>query len=474
MINLIIRPVTSHVLRSIVGRPPNARKPSFSPLSLFANGEQGAWYDPSDTTTLFQDSAGTIPVTASGQPVGLMLDKSGRGHHATQPTAGSRPIYRRGDSRGVVNLLTWSEAFDNAAWAKSRLIATPNAAPSPSGAIDATRLTETLDTGEHALYRFISLSAGDHSTAAYYKTAGVGFVQVLTNATPAGAPLSAFVNLHTGAVTGSSFGVSLSARLLPSGWVEVKYTAANGVTGSQRNAVYTKLSKDGSTVSYTGDGTSGIYIWRAQLNLGPTALDYQRNDYHLGGVATGASTDLHWLETDGVDDGMVTGNIDFAGTDKVAIFAGLRKLSDAATGVLAGLSASADANHPSTFVLLAPSSGGSSKYNFRSFGTTGDLVGTSSIATPVAPSSNVLTGVGGISTDTCRLRVDGAQVAQTTVDQGTGNFGNYPLYLFSRGVTSLPFNGWFYGLAITGRLTTDAETVATERFLGKKTAVVIP
>jgi len=48
----------------------------FSPLSLFASGEQGAWYDPSDLSTMFQDSAGTTPVTADGQPVGLILDKS--------------------------------------------------------------------------------------------------------------------------------------------------------------------------------------------------------------------------------------------------------------------------------------------------------------------------------------------------------------------------------------------------------------
>lgn len=49
---------------------------AWSPLSLFALGEQGAWYDPSDLSTMFQDSAGTLPVTADGQPVGLILDKS--------------------------------------------------------------------------------------------------------------------------------------------------------------------------------------------------------------------------------------------------------------------------------------------------------------------------------------------------------------------------------------------------------------
>lgn len=50
--------------------------PPFSPASLFASGEQGAWYDPSDLSTMFQDSEGTTPVTAVGQPVGLILDKS--------------------------------------------------------------------------------------------------------------------------------------------------------------------------------------------------------------------------------------------------------------------------------------------------------------------------------------------------------------------------------------------------------------
>lgn len=47
----------------------------FDPLSLFASGEQGAWFDPDATGTLFQDHLGATP-SAVGQPVGLMLDKS--------------------------------------------------------------------------------------------------------------------------------------------------------------------------------------------------------------------------------------------------------------------------------------------------------------------------------------------------------------------------------------------------------------
>ena len=44
--------------------------------SLFANGEPGFWLDPSDLSTMYQNSAGTTPVTAVEQPVGLILDKS--------------------------------------------------------------------------------------------------------------------------------------------------------------------------------------------------------------------------------------------------------------------------------------------------------------------------------------------------------------------------------------------------------------
>lgn len=70
------------------------RKSVYSPSKLFASGEQGIWLDPSDFTTMFQDSAGTTPVTADGQPVGLILDKSGNGNHASQATAAARPLYK--------------------------------------------------------------------------------------------------------------------------------------------------------------------------------------------------------------------------------------------------------------------------------------------------------------------------------------------------------------------------------------------
>lgn len=71
----------------------------FDPLVLFAGGKQGVWYDPSDLSTLFQDAAGTVPVTTNGNPVGKMLDKSGNNNHATQSVSASRPLYNTEPSR---------------------------------------------------------------------------------------------------------------------------------------------------------------------------------------------------------------------------------------------------------------------------------------------------------------------------------------------------------------------------------------
>jgi len=66
--------------------------------SLFSATEQGAIYIPrpivNGAQALFQDSAGTVPVTADGDPVGKMVDQSGNGNHAIQTVSGSRLVYR--------------------------------------------------------------------------------------------------------------------------------------------------------------------------------------------------------------------------------------------------------------------------------------------------------------------------------------------------------------------------------------------
>lgn len=67
------------------------------PASLFASGEEGAWYDPSDLSTMFQNSDGTGAISVNG-PVGYIADKSGNGNHAFQTTSAKRPTLRQDGS----------------------------------------------------------------------------------------------------------------------------------------------------------------------------------------------------------------------------------------------------------------------------------------------------------------------------------------------------------------------------------------
>lgn len=73
----------------------NVDQPPFnmgSAARAIAAANNGLLFDIGDMSTMFQDAAGTVPVTAVEQPVGLILDKSGNGNHATQSITASRPV----------------------------------------------------------------------------------------------------------------------------------------------------------------------------------------------------------------------------------------------------------------------------------------------------------------------------------------------------------------------------------------------
>ena len=55
------------------------------------------------------------------------------------------------------------------------------------------------------------------------------------------------------------------------------------------------------------------------------------------------------------------------------------------------------------------------------------------------------------------------------MSQGTGNFGNYPLFIGARNNASFRFNGRIYSLAVLGRTATDAELASMEAWVNGKT-----
>jgi hypothetical protein len=175
------------------------------------------------------------------------------------------------------NLILRSQEFDNASWTKNASTVTGNAVASPSGTIDADKLISTVGAGGEVT-QSISKSAAaiTYTVSVYAKAAEFSFVQVAVyDLTSAGSRF--WFNLSSGTVGFTSSigaGFSATSRTIQSvgnGWYRCTCTFTTTSTASLGAYIY-PTNGDGSVTA--GDGTSGVYLWGAQLSVGPYPLDY--------------------------------------------------------------------------------------------------------------------------------------------------------------------------------------------------------
>ena len=410
--------------------------------SLFRNGEQGVWYDPSDFSTMFQDAAGTIPVTAVGQAVGRILDKSGRGNHATQTTSTKRPVLS-----ARVNRLLQTENLDGNSWSKQfggtgvAPVVTPGF-EAPNGTLTAFRLQLNKGSGTTAS-DLSHITATSFVSSALVKTSSI-WIKSLS-----GTPAIVFRNN----------GASSALTTITNDWV--LYSLKNVAVTAPEDLFQVILRG-----SFNTSNSCDLLLWHPDDRASNDAIgspSYQRvntaTDYDTVGFP-------FYLLFDGIDDALQTASVDFTGTDKVTVWAGVRKLSDAATSVLAELSLSVDTNNGS-FSITAPSGNGSNSYRFTNKGTTQSLAGTGIFA--AAPDTAVIACIGDISGNVSKLRRNTTDITTNILNQGTGNYGNYQLDIGSRGGTTLPFNGRLYSMIIRGAQSTATQISTAETYVNSKT-----
>lgn len=371
----------------------------FSRLSLFAASEPGFLYDPSDISTLFQDAAGTTPVTAAGQSVGLMLDKS----------------------RGLVlgpELVTNGGFDTDTAW-------TLTATAPATVAITGGKLTLVSPAGEYVSARQTLVTPGKLYQVTGSVTIRSGSVKFVV-----GGGSTEFIF-----TTSQSF--SFLAPAVSNNFFDIARVAPGGCDADFDNISVRELPGNHATQ--------------------PTSLS--RPTYQVDSNGRG-----HLL-FDGSDDFLVTPTIT-PGTDKVQVFAGVRKLSDAARGTVAELTASAASNN-GAWHLAAPNAA-SATFAFESKGTAlTDAIASSGVAAPVTA---VVTGIADIGADTNIIRINGTQADSDSGDQGTGNFTAAAVYVGRRGGTSLPFNGRIYSLICRFGPNLTADQIAqTEAWVNSKT-----
>jgi hypothetical protein len=177
------------------------------------------------------------------------------------------------------NLLTRSEEFNDAAWTKTNSSITANAATSPSGTVTADKLIEALDVNlvhQTTQSSVTIVSLGAYTASCYVKAdtrtrVRIGFLVAGTSGVTADANLTAGTITAASAFGGGS-AVGSSIQAINNGWyrITVSGTGAAGTSGECRLEL---LDASGNR-QYNGDGTSGLFIWGAQLEAGAFPTSY--------------------------------------------------------------------------------------------------------------------------------------------------------------------------------------------------------
>jgi hypothetical protein len=238
----------------------------------------------------------------------------------------------------------------------------------------------------------------------------------------------------------------------------------------ERLTVTRVVGASGAFLDLVANGAGSFYLSNIQLETGSTATAYQRVTDQYNVTEAGVSS-VSYLFFDGVNDSLATPTIT-PGVDKAQIFAGVRKLS-AAAGMIAEVSVNANTTNGAWRLTPGNTESGSGAfYSAASRGTA--LADADSAGTFAAPITNVVSFIGEIAADICRLRINGTQAAQSTGDQGTGNYLAYPLYIGARAGTSFFFSGHLYSLiARFGPNLDTGQISSTETWVASRTGIVI-
>jgi hypothetical protein len=169
-----------------------------------------------------------------------------------------------GDS---TNLLLYSEQFDNAAWVKYQCLISPNEGADVFGTNLADKIVETSSTGYRTVYQPVNVISGTTYTFSIFVSAGERHGLRIYNAALA---KGAYFDVQNGTVLSVESGITANIEKYNNTYrCSITYTAST--TGAQNHAV--ALSVNGS-ITYTGDGVSGLYIFGAQLEAMPFATSY--------------------------------------------------------------------------------------------------------------------------------------------------------------------------------------------------------
>lgn len=168
------------------------------------------------------------------------------------------------------NLLTYSEQFNNAAWAQSNSTKAANVAVSPDGTTTADRIVATTASGY--VFQAPSLTAGTaYTVSAFMKKDTLDIVGLCFAAAafPSGGNFAWF-DLQNGTISSVESTITATITALPGGWYRCTATKTAGATA----AANIRLQAGAGWVTGSADAW---FAWGAQLEVGAFATPYIPN-----------------------------------------------------------------------------------------------------------------------------------------------------------------------------------------------------